>query len=348
VTTSVVATLTALQRRLAGVCRNAWISPDLVLPEESLAALGMDSLAAVELTAAIEDEMGIELPLTAVHDFPTLETLCGLHRTRRDVLGDTRSSRDDRGRRSSRITSRRTSRVSPRRGSREMREAVLLTGATGFVGAHLVRALAAETDADIHCLVRAQRRRHARAVAQHLARYGVWSEALESRLHVVQGDLTLPRLGLSTHAFEQLASGVDAIYHAAEVNWVASYSALRPANVLGTVEVLRLACTGVPKPVHFLSSVSVCHSTSAPRRVDEDLDALTSIDGLWMGYAQSKCVAEALVRTAGERGLTVTIIRPSLITGDRVTGRSNPDDLISRFVAGASVACEPRPISIGE
>jgi hypothetical protein len=32
---------------------------------------------------------------------------------------------------------------------------------------------------------------------EHLVRYGVWSESLESRLHVIEGDLTLPRLGLS-------------------------------------------------------------------------------------------------------------------------------------------------------
>ena len=334
-TASAVATLTALQRRLAGVIAETLrISPDLVLLEESLAALGMDSLAAVELTAAIEDEIGIELPLTAVHDFPTLEALCGFIERgamssetldRRDMIADAVLADD---------IAPDLARLSEARLTRDARS-VLLTGATGFVGAHLVRALAAETDADIHCLVRPHLGDTRKRLREHLARYGVWSEALESRLHVVEGDLTFPRFGLSAHAFEQLASGVDAICHAAaDVNWVASYSALRPANVLGTVEVLRLACTGVPKPVHFLSSVSVCHSTSAPRRVDEDLDALTSIDGLWMGYAQTKCVAEGLVRVAGERGLTVTIIRPSLITGDRVSGRSNPDDLISRFVAG--------------
>ena len=36
----------------------------------------MDSLAAVELTAAIEDELGIELSLTAVHEHPNLDALC--------------------------------------------------------------------------------------------------------------------------------------------------------------------------------------------------------------------------------------------------------------------------------
>src|SRR5207342_3812348 len=73
---------------------------------------------------------------------------------------------------------------------------VLLTGATGFVGAHLVRVLAAETDANIYCLVRPRFGDARERLREHLTHYGVWSETLESRLHVVQGDLTLPRLGL--------------------------------------------------------------------------------------------------------------------------------------------------------
>ena len=141
--------------------------------------------------------------------------------------------------------------------------------------------------------------------------------------------------GWAKAAFSELSSSVDAIYHAAaDVNWVLDYEALRDTNVLGTRELLRLACTDAAKPLHFLSSVSVCHSTTGPRRCDETVDPMAAIDGLRLGYAQSKCVAESLVRAAGERGLPVTIIRPSLVTGDAATGRSNLDDLTSRFIAG--------------
>jgi thioester reductase-like protein len=74
--------------------------------------------------------------------------------------------------------------------------AVLLTGATGFVGAHLVGALASESAADIYCLVRPKLGDTRERLRDHLTRYGVWSESLESRLHVVEGDLTLPRFGM--------------------------------------------------------------------------------------------------------------------------------------------------------
>src|SRR6185503_2541343 len=118
-------------------------------------------------------------------------------------------------------------------------------------------------------------------------------------------------------------------YHGgAAVNWVQGYNAMREANVVGTREILRLACTGAPKPVHFLSSLGVCYSTRGPRVVDERVDMLPAIDGLHLGYAQSKAVAESLVRAAAARGLPASIVRPALITGDAQFGRSNPDDLV--------------------
>src|SRR5947208_10363525 len=112
--------------------------------------------------------------------------------------------------------------------------------------------MADETDAAIYCLVRPKGTDARRRLRDHLGRYGLWLDALEERIHIVEGDLRLPRFGLSHSAFEGLADHVDAIYHAAaDVNWVGSYRSLRSANVLGTLEVLRLACAGVPKPVHF-------------------------------------------------------------------------------------------------
>src|SRR6185436_10857012 len=119
------------------------IPMDLVVPGESFAVLGMDSLAAVELTAAIEDELGIELPLTAVHECGSLELLCAFIEggaesadvlDRHDMVADAALPPDI------------VPDISLGAAARLSRDArrVLLTGATGFVGAHLVRALAAE------------------------------------------------------------------------------------------------------------------------------------------------------------------------------------------------------------
>jgi thioester reductase-like protein len=154
------------------------------------------------------------------------------------------------------------------------------------------------------------------------------------RLRIITGDLSQPRLGLSASRYDELTRDVDAVCHAAAaVNWIFSYASLRAANVLGTLELLRLACRG-GAAFHFISSLSTCYSTRGPRLADEDFDPLPTLRGIHLGYAQTKVVGEALVREAGRRGLPVRIYRAPLIAGHSVTGAFNRDDLLSTLIRG--------------
>src|SRR6185369_2871153 len=97
---------------------------------------------------------------------------------------------------------------------------VLLTGSTGFLGAHLLSDLLAATSARVWCLVRANDAAHARRrIAGAAARYELPAPPGE-RVVPLPGDLTLPRLGLSPGDFRELAERTDVIYHAgAAVNF---------------------------------------------------------------------------------------------------------------------------------
>src|SRR5262249_44042584 len=186
---------------------------------------------------------------------------------------------------------------------------VLLTGATGFVGAHLLHVLLAETAATVTCLVRPDRRGlrggEAERIRGNLEAHGLWRPEWTERIRTVTGDLRRPGLGCSEEQRAMLAQTIDAVFHAAAgVNWVLPYGGLRAGNVLGTLELLRLACRGRAKPFHFLSTLGVCYATDAGRLVlDEDDDTWPLHDRLHLGYAQSKSVAEELVRHAPQRGL---------------------------------------------
>ena len=170
---------------------------------------------------------------------------------------------------------------------------------------------------------------------RNLTQYGLWEEHFASRIRCVYGDITQPLLGMTSRDFSNIASSIGAIYHAAAaVDWVRPYEDLRDVNVIGTRELLRLACTGTPKSFHFLSSLAVCYSTGATGDALESDDPLTNLRGLRLGYAQSKCVAESLVRQAAERGSRATVARPTLVSGDSTSGISNADDLLSRFLRG--------------
>src|SRR2546427_6143303 len=136
---------------------------------------------------------------------------------------------------------------------------VFLTGATGFLGAYLLDELLHQTEATVYCLVRASDADTAKQrLVRHLQAYDLWREALASRIRPVVGDLAQLYLGLSTDQFLHLAAQIDVIYHSAGwINTAFPYARLKPTNVVGTQEVLRLAGSVSTKPVHFMSTMAV-------------------------------------------------------------------------------------------
>ncbi|MBB5122956.1 thioester reductase [Streptomyces eurocidicus] len=210
-------------------------------------------------------------------------------------------------------------------------EHVLLTGASGFVGVFLLHRLLRATTARVHCPVRATGPAHAtRRVRTALARYGLHLDEAEwERVECFPGDLTQPGLGLPAGHAAELARTLDLVVHnGARVNFLYPYEQLRPANVDGTREVIRIAA---PRrvPVHFVSTVAVVagFGTAGVPEVAEDLP-LAHADELTMGYAESKWVAEGVLRSAAEQGLPVAVYRPYEVTGDRTHGACNTETAI--------------------
>ncbi|HYA19638.1 MAG TPA: SDR family oxidoreductase, partial [Burkholderiales bacterium] len=109
---------------------------------------------------------------------------------------------------------------------------VLLTGATGFLGAHLLAVLMSGDGVRVNCLVRNAEKREPRVrLQQMLADFGLTGDLPSERVRFFAGDISQPRLGLSEAAHDELCSSTDAIYHcAASVNWTSSYEALRKVN----------------------------------------------------------------------------------------------------------------------
>lgn len=215
----------------------------------------------------------------------------------------------------------------------------LLTGAAGFLGRYVARELLQQSDLQLVCLVREKENETAGARMERiLSGVGVSQADLASRVEVLVGDVTEPKLGLGDARYKELVQRVDTIYHcAAKVDWVRGYAHLHRMNVGGVLAMIRLACQGPTKRLLFVSSVAACFAWNGPEHVDEDTDMLPFIGDMPLGYARSKCVAEALLRQAGERGVPVTVLRPSLISGDSTTGVSNQTDLIAAMIEASVV-----------
>jgi amino acid adenylation domain-containing protein/thioester reductase-like protein len=215
-------------------------------------------------------------------------------------------------------------------------ENVFLTGASGFLGCFLLAELLNRTQSTVYCLVRSSTNEDGMArIRAKLKSYDLWDAATSARIVAVPGDLSKPLLGLSVKQFEMMADVVDAVYHsAAIVHAVYSYDLIKAANVLGTQEIIRMACRGRRKVLHHISTISVF-----PPLLDADEVGPVTEDALferWQnlstGYAQSKWVAEKLVRMAGSRGVPIAIYRPSFISGSPLSGAGNPSDFLSRFI----------------
>lgn len=176
---------------------------------------------------------------------------------------------------------------------------VLLTGATGFVGAHLLRRLLDMPDVlQVGCLVRASSPAHGLSrIRRSLERHQLWEEPPASKLPVLPGALEEGTLGLAQDRFQAIAGWASVVFHlGAHVNYTQPYSVHRSPNVLGTVNVLRLAATGRLKPLHYISSLSTFGPTgfiNGVSHVREDESLMPHLDALRYddGYSQSQWVA---------------------------------------------------------
>ena len=304
--------------------------------------LGGHSLAGLEITLGIERMFGVELSGTEVYEYPNIGELAA-YLQHRGTSGDSRVALAE--------DSVLDPEISPKGNVRATRlseaSSVLITGATGFLGAFLLDELLRITGPDtrFYCLARdrnSERGRPGNRVLENLKFYGLGGQSEEDRIIPVTGDITQPCLGLEDDEYRELADKIDLIFHcAASVNYAYPYSAAKPHTVGGTLEVLKFACSSVTKPIQYISSNGIFPGGDDAPYLENDLigDFVDRMEG---GYNQAKWVAERLVWAAMSRGLPVCIFRPGNIGHHSATGAVNPNDFLSLIIkACARIGCAP-------
>jgi thioester reductase-like protein len=203
---------------------------------------------------------------------------------------------------------------------------VFLTGATGVLGARVLKDLLESTVSRIYCLARGRDLLHSRERVRSLLRVYDTDGALESeflsRVIVLVGDVTQDRLGLSQAAFSDLQRGTDLTIHAAaNTSLLLKYERLEPINVQGTARVIEFCLGTAEKILSYVSTHTVMGDKTFDTRIrfrEVDYDLGQGFNH--MNYQRSKFSAEAMVRAARERGLKWRIFRPGQIYGGSVTG----------------------------
>jgi thioester reductase-like protein len=298
--------------------------------DDDFFALGGHSLLIPRLLAAIKAELRVSIPVRAVLRSPRLTDFAALvsqhgagSPSEPAALPDLDELRAD-----ARLPD--DIRVPATPGGAA--DAVLLTGGTGVLGARLLADILRHTNAPVYCLIRAESEEDGRRrLRVALAGRGLWRADYETRIVPVPGDLTRPRLGLDQHRLDELADLTGEIYHsAALINLLYPYGLLRPTNVDGTLNVVRLAARTRAKHLHFISTLGVFFSEAFAGHTVSEWDEPADPTGIGSTFATSKWVADALVRQVRERGATATVYRLARVTGDSGTGESKVDDLFCR------------------
>ena len=310
---------------LAGIWQEL-LGVERVGRNDSFFDMGGHSLLIMQLLARVQSRLGHEVGLQAFYRAPTVAGMARL------IQGEAESGHPDeslwaRMQQDAVLPDEIVAEAAPV--VDESVKQILLTGATGFLGAFLLRELLKCTDANIICLVRASNPEQGLLRLQkNLEQYRIVEDIDFNRVEILVGDLSRPLLGLGEGIYQSMCERLDAIYHSgAYVNHLMPYEQMHLANVQGTRELIAMAARHHAKHFHFVSTTSVLSSADAggDGRLTEHCPAHHG-EHLQGGYVQTKWAAERLAQEARNRGIPVTIYRAGRIAGDSVHGACQLDD----------------------
>lgn len=328
---------------LAAIWRHVLQVPE-VEPTDDFFALGGHSLGVVRVLAALPESMKKHLKLIDLYLHPTLAGLAAELRSRHGqqpltfeekqqlstqlLLGDIQLEADHDY----------PTQIDP--GVLANPGKVFLTGATGFVGVHLLLELLQQTSAQIYCLVRAQSAAHAmERIRFTLGKYKLaWPEREAARIRPVVGDFTLEHLGLPAAEYQELAQQLEVIYHTGgNVNYIKPYPIMKAVNVDGLQQVIRFATTTKLKYLVACSTVAVFSwgyllTGKTWMSEDEDIHQNLPVVCRDTNYVRSKWVMEKVLEQAKRKGLPVIGIRLGFVMCNGQTGATEMNQWWGSFV----------------
>ena len=322
--------LSTMERDLAGIWCEL-LKLQRIGPDDNFFALGGDSLQALMLIVEVKHKFAIGLSLQSIFNSPTLRSLACL------LSGE--SAQSSGPGHAAALASELfedselpplTQVAAPRSGAAV--RSILLTGVTGFVGAHLAESILAEPGTRLICAVRGESEYTCIArVASSLASHSFWQQKFIHRIRVVPCNLEQPWFGLPAAQFRALLGSVDAaIVNAANVHALYSYDRLRAVNVGSVRDILLNSLLDSGVPVHFISSLSVFTEQQQERLTEQTVpDVPPTRDG----YAQSKWVADRLCLAASCAGAPVSVYRLGEMMSPLRTGLANETALSTHLLS---------------
>ncbi|PFT91988.1 non-ribosomal peptide synthetase, partial [Bacillus thuringiensis] len=204
-------------------------------------------------------------------------------------------------------------------------QCVLLTGVTGFLGAHILEQLLTLPNTRIYCLARSQ---HAESVEQRVMgkMKFYFDEAMiaqmKQRVQVIEGDLSEKHVGLTAEMKETLLRHIDTIIHCGgDVRHYGDRDHFQKVNVESTRYLLQMSKKAGAR-FHYISTVSIAghrpDDSASFMFSEQDFDRGQQVENV---YVESKFLAEKLVREAMTEGVSATVYRVGNLVGRTQDGK---------------------------
>lgn len=282
--------------------------------EDDFFEYGGDSLGAIEYVAKAHG-MGVEMSLQNVFDYPTVRSLCDFLQGEKKEKVQYKENDFDKYKE---LFDRNVIKEGEKFEKKSLGN-VLLTGATGFLGAHILNELMQKETGKIYCLIRSNKADDRRGRLREILKYyfgGRYESEINKRIIPIIGDIE--QEGLS----DEIPTDVKTVIHtAASVKHYGSYSYFNRVNTEGTAHVVAYAKKIGAKLIHIstlsVSGNSMADDFSVYRSDEEKFFYETS---LYIGqpldnvYIHSKFEAERKVYDAMLEGLDARVIRVGNLT----------------------------------
>ena len=299
----------APRNKIEQILSDIW-SKTLCIPkvgiEDNFFSIGGDSLSAIKIVATAS-KYGINLSAQSFYKYPTINLLVKYAIDKKDVdFSDNIYS-------VKKIPLKKDT-VSNIKGD------ILLVGATGFLGSHILYELLHKTNFKIYCLIRGKSESHARKRLKDRLNFyfnDTLDQYFDNRIITLKGDFSEDLLGLSEDIYNNLLNNIKTVINtAATVKHLGDYNYFEKINVTSVKNLIDFCKKSPDIQLVHTSTLSISGNS---KNIDEN--STFTEENLYINqdfndnvYIKTKFMAEKLLVDAIESGLNITIFRLGNIT----------------------------------
>ena len=301
--------------------------------DDDLLDLGIDSLSFMRITASLL-EKNYEVNIQVFYEYKTIRNISNYYSTNNSCLSSL-SELEQKLYFDFDVAS------DGKIGNRLNLSNIMITGATGFLGIHILYDLLKNTNSNIYCLIRNKNGIDGKRRLIDKIKFYFYKEQneiigyIDKRIFIIEGDISRVNFGIDYDTYKSLGYKVDALIHsAAIVNHYGKKEDFESVNVEGTKNVIEF-CEKFHIKLNHISTISV----SADFISDKKIDEVFCENSLYIGqpyskniYVKTKFEAEYLIWKERDKGLDFAIYRMGNISARTSDGKFQENDYQNAFL----------------